>query len=98
MASESGQTDVVSLLLDHGANIHAETEVGGTMHRKGVHIIIHYINIAVATIVISTFLHPCSFHEMVFYLCMFEQFRLIIGITLDYPESHVSYFTPRTLF
>ena len=28
MASESGQTDVVSLLLDHGANIHAETEVG----------------------------------------------------------------------
>ena len=27
MASKSGQTDVVSLLLDHGANIHAETEV-----------------------------------------------------------------------
>ena len=28
VASESGQTDVVSLLLDHGANIHAESEVG----------------------------------------------------------------------
>ena len=27
VASESGQTDVVSLLLDHGAIIHAETEV-----------------------------------------------------------------------
>ena len=29
MASESGETDVVSLLLDHGANIHEETEVDG---------------------------------------------------------------------
>ena len=27
VASESGQTDVVSLLLDHGANIHAKNWV-----------------------------------------------------------------------
>ena len=27
VASESGRTDVVSLLLDHGANIHEESEV-----------------------------------------------------------------------
>ena len=32
MASESGQTDVVSLLLDHGANIHAESKVGCFMY------------------------------------------------------------------
>ena len=32
MASESGETDVVSLLLDHGANIHEETEVGCFMY------------------------------------------------------------------
>ena len=27
VASKSGQTDVVSLLLDHGANIHAKDQV-----------------------------------------------------------------------
>ena len=32
MASMSGQTDVVSLLLDHGANIHAESKVGCFMY------------------------------------------------------------------
>ena len=32
VASESGQTDVVSLLLDHGANIHAESVVGCFMY------------------------------------------------------------------
>ena len=32
MASESGQTDVILLLLDHGANIHAKSEVGCFMY------------------------------------------------------------------
>ena len=32
VASESGQTDVVSLLLDHGSNIHAESVVGCFMY------------------------------------------------------------------
>ena len=42
MASGSGQTDVVSLLLDHGANIHStENEVGCFMYAcisRGVYI------------------------------------------------------------
>ena len=41
MASKSGQTDVVSLLLDHGANIHAESVVGCFMYTcisRGVYI------------------------------------------------------------
>ena len=57
MASECCQTDVVSLLLDHGANIHEETEVDGFMY-----IIIQCIG-SVANSLVSQHVHYIITHS-----------------------------------